>query len=173
MAIVNVKANAVGNLDGSTSQVLNRTKLSGGRIKEIVGTVEVTNGDSIDSVYRFARVHSNWRISQILKKSDAITSAVADIGLHDTAANGGAVVDRTFFASAVAITAADTPGTDVTHEVGAVASKMDVANIEKTIWEVLGLTADPNKFYDVTAMLTVAATGTGTLCLNVRYVDGN
>lgn len=173
MAIVNIKAAPVTNAD-ATTQTLNRTKAMQGRVKEAVGTVEVTNGDSIDSVYRLARVHSSWRVSAVIKKSDAIASAVADFGLHDTAANGAAIVDRTFFATAVAVTAADTAGTDVTHEGGSGANKMgEIANIEKAIWEVLGLTADPGKYYDVTAMLTVAATGTGTLSANVRYCDGN
>jgi hypothetical protein len=170
MAVVNVKAASVTNADASI-QALSRTRGSSGRIKETAGTVEVTNGDSIDSVFRLARVHSSWRISRLLKFSDAITAAIADFGLHDTAVNGAAIVDRDFFASAVSIVAADNAGTDVARE--AAAAYGDVANIEKTIWEALGLSADPNKYYDLTAMLTVAATATGTLSVLVQYVDGN
>jgi len=174
MAIVNVKAASVTNADALTSQTLSRTRTVAGRMKETSGTVEAANGDSIDSVYRMCRVHSSWRIVQILKLSDAITTAVGDVGLHDTLANGSAIVNRTFFASAVALTAADQVGTDVTHEVAAAATNMgEIANVEKAIWEILGLTADPNKYMDLTVMLTAAATGAGTISLKVRYVDGN
>lgn len=175
MAIVNIKSSSVTNAD-STTQANTRTKTAGGRVKEIASTVEVTNGESIDSVYRLGRVHSSWRISQIIRFCDAITGAIADFGLHDTAANGGAIVDRDFFASANSLAAADVAGLDVTHESAAAAGATqdgDVANIEKTLWEVLGLSADPNKYYDLTAMLTAAATATGTLAVLIRYVDGN
>jgi len=177
MAIVNIKGTIVTNADGGTPpQALNQARAAAARVKESADTVEVTNGDSIDSVYRLGRVHSSWRISQVIKFSDAITTAVADFGLHDIAANAGAVVDRDFFGSAVALTAADVAGTDVTHESGAAAGATqfgEVANIAKAIWQVLGLTADPNKFYDLTAMLTAAATGSGTLSVLIRYSDGN
>lgn len=173
MAVVNVKTIQVTNADAS-QQALNKLKTVAARIKEAVGTVEVTNGDSIGSTYRMHRVHSSWRISQILKLSDVIATAVADFGLYDIAALGGAVVDADFFASAVALTAADVVGTDVTHEAAGAGNQFgEIANVEKTIWEALGLAADPNKYYDLVATLTAAATGTGTLSVKTRFTDGN
>lgn len=171
MAVVNKKASAVTNAEARTPQTYNSKKVVNGILKESVGTIAVANGDSIGSTLRFGRVHSSWRVSQLLLGCTAITGAAADIGLYDTTKNGAAVVDVDFFASAQSLAAA-LANTDVTRE-AAGAGQGDVSKIEKAIWEVLGLTADPGKEYDVVATLTAAATADGNASLAIRYVDGN
>lgn len=174
MAVVLLKGNIVTNADGGAPQTLNQARAAAARVKESVDTIEITNGDSIASIYRMARVHSSWRISQILAFMDAITSAAADVGLYDIAANGGAVVDVDFFASAQSLATASLVGIDVTHEAAGAGNQFgEIANIRKALWEALGLTADPNKYYDIAFTLTAAATATGTLSVMVRYSDGN
>lgn len=171
MAVVNKKASAVTNAEARTPQTYNSKKVVGGLVKESVGVVAVANGDSIGSTLRFGRVHSSWRVSALVLACTAITGAAADIGLYDITKAGGAVVDVDFFASAQSLAAALT-ATDVTRE-AAGAGQGNVANGEKAIWEVLGLTSDPGKEYDVVATLTAAATADGTAALQIRYVDGN
>ena len=169
MAVVNTKATAITNAD-ATTQTLNKMTLSGGRVKSAAGTVEAVSGDSIGSTYRLARVPSNARVREVVLQCDAITTCAADFGLYDTLANGAAVVDADFFASAQSLAAALT-GTNILREAGAAGG--DVANVEKQIWEILGLTADPKKYYDIAATLTAAAGSAGTVSLDVGYVDGN
>lgn len=170
MAVVTLKASQVTNAD-ATTQTLNNSKVCNGRIKEIADTIELTSGDSIASIYRMARVHSSWRLTELLLQCDAITTCAGDIGLYDTAANGGAVVDVDCFASAQSLATAIIPGTNVMGEAGAVFG--DIANVRKSIWEVLGLSSDPNKFYDIAVTLTAAAGSAGTVSTKARYVDGN
>ena len=170
MAVVTLKGSQVTNAD-ATTQTLNNSKVTNGRIKEIADTIELTSGDSIASIYRMARVHSSWRLTELLLQCDAITTCAGDFGLYDTAANGGAVVDVDCFASAQSLATAIIPGTNVMGEAAAVFG--DIANVRKSIWEVLGLSADPNKFYDVAVTLTAAAGSAGTVSTKVRYVDGN
>lgn len=170
MAVVTLKASQVTNAD-ATTQTLNNSKVCNGRIKEIADTIELTSGDSIASIYRMARVHSSWRLTELLLQCDAITTCSGDIGLYDTAANGGAVVDVDCFASAQSLATAIIPGTNVMGEAGAVFG--DIANVRKSIWEVLGLSSDPNKFYDIAVTLTAAAGSAGTVSTKARYVDGN
>lgn len=175
MAVELPKATAIANADASNPATLINNKLYGARIKEGVGTVEVTSSASIASILRLARVHSSWRISSVLLSSDAITSAAGDVGLYDVAAKGveGAVVDVDFFASAVSLASAQ-QNTDVTHEaLGTGNQNGEIANVEKPIWQVLGLASDPGKFYDVAVTLTAAATAAGTVSAKVQYVDGN
>jgi hypothetical protein len=167
MAVVNTKATAVTNAD-ATPAVPNSNKIDGGRQRSKVGVVAVANGDSIGSTLRFARVHSSHRIRRVLLSSDAIATATADIGILETAANGGAAVDADLFASAAALTAAQS-NVDVTRESGV----NTVAKAEQQLWQLLGLTADPNKFYDLAATLTAAATGAGSVAVDVEYLDGN
>ena len=167
MAVVNTKASAI--TAGDTAGTLAKKSLQGGVLKESNGIVAVANGDSIASTLRLARVPSNARISRVLLNCTAITSAAADIGIYETAANGGAVVDADLFASAQSIATAIVNNTDVTYESGIITA----ANYEQPLWALLGLTADPGKQYDVVATLTAAATAAGTLGLKVQYVDGN
>ena len=167
MAVVNTKATAITNADAST-QTNSSMRISGGSVKESLGTVEAANGDSIASVYRFARVKSGDRVSRVLLSSDAITSAAGDIGLYDTAANGAAAVDADFFGSAVSLASAQV-NTDVTHESGV----FGVEDVEQPLWQALGLSADPGKLYDVAVTLTAAAAAAGTISLKVQFIGGN
>ncbi|HEY1139958.1 MAG TPA: hypothetical protein VGE88_07095, partial [Lysobacter sp.] len=148
MAVVNTKATAVTNADSATNTPT-PLKVAGGRVKSSIGSVAVANGDSIASTLRFARVHSSWRVRRVLLSNDAIATATADIGILETAANGGAAVDADLFGSAVALTAAQS-NIDVTRESGVIT----VANMEKPLWQLLGLTSDPGKWYDLAATLT-------------------
>lgn len=168
MAVVTTKATAVTNADAA-SQTNNSQKIAGGRLREDVGTLEAVSGDSIGSIYRLARVKSGSRISQVLLSCDAITTCAGDVGIYDIASvNSGAVVDADFFASAQSLATA-LVNTDVTHESGV----FGVENVEKPLWQALGLSADPNKLYDIAVTLTAAAGSAGTVSMKVRYVDGN
>jgi len=167
MAVVTPSSAAIVN---ANANIHNNARVVKSPLLEGVGMYEVANGDSIASIYRLVRVPSNARISQILLSCDAITSAAADVGIYQTAGNGGAVVDVDFFASAQSIASA-LLNTDITSEAdpadaGAGFGKADA---EKALWEALGLTVDPGIEYDIAATLTAAATAAGTLSLKARY----
>src|SRR5581483_1901344 len=158
MAVVNTKTNAITNLD-ATPIVRANPWVHGGNSKQYCGTVEAANGDSIGSTYRFFRVGSWMRPVGFSLFCDAITSGAADLGLYRSAADGGAVVSQQLFASAVSIASAITSGSEIRFE------QDDIANIEKRIWELLGLSSDPNLEYDVALTLTAATTAAGTISL--------
>lgn len=165
MAVVNVKSTLVGNLDTGAPTASNEpvTQYSG-KLRCQFETVEVTNGDSIASTFRMARIPSSAKIASIRIFCDAITSAAADFGLYRTAADGGAVVDVDAYASAQSIASAITLGTEIMFE---------ARNIDKCrnyVWQDAGATADPRVLYDVVATLTAAATATGTLSVEVWYI---
>jgi hypothetical protein len=102
--------------------------------------------------------------------NDAIASAgTVDIGLYQPASSGGAVVDADFFASAVSIVSANkaTGGSNVAWEADSTAS--NIALVDKRIWEMLGLTSDPNLEYDVAATVVTPTGGAGTLSLRGKF----
>lgn len=173
MAVVNTKATAITNGD-ATTQTNNAVKIQNGRVYESVGTLEAVSGDSIGSTYRLARVKSGDRISRVLLSCDAITTCAGDVGLYDVASvNGGAVIDADFFASAQSLATA-LVNQDVTHEADAAdaGAGFGLADVEKPLWQALGLAADPNKYYDVVVTLTAAAGSAGTVSLKVQGVTG-
>jgi len=167
MAVVTVKSSVITNSDAAPP-VINSAQIANGRVRHMRGAVAVANGDSIGSVYRMARVKSNDLVHQIMLDCDAITGAAADIGLYRTTGDGGAAVDADLFASAQSIATA-LRATDVTRESGVIT----VANMEKPLWQLLGLTADPQVEYDIAVTLTAAAAAAGSLALSALVVGRN
>jgi len=166
MAVDTLKSAAITNAD-ATPVVLNNASVAAGILREAVGTKQATASASIGSTYRLCRIPSNARVSQVILSCDAFdTTGAGDVGIYQTAANGGAVVDADHFASAVVMTSA-LVGTDVTHE----SAVYGVEDAEKPLWEALGLSADPKRDYDVVVTLTAAngAGATPDITLKVRY----
>lgn len=169
MAVVNTKSTLITNSD-ATPPVMNKKALDGAVVKMKRATVETANGDSIASTYRFFRLPSHAVVNKLKLYSDDIgTTTIADFGLYRTAADGGAVVDADFFASAVSLKDGAISGTEIQHESGV----YDVSEIEQPLWQVAGLSADPKVMYDVVATLTAAADAAGTITLVCDYTDGN
>lgn len=166
--VVNTKSTAITNGD-ATPPVQNKTYVEGARVYESVGTVEVAAADSDTSVFRFCRVRSSDRISSIEVANDAITGGTSyDLGLHRTAADGGAAVDVDLFASAVDLSTAHA-FTDYTYE----ATATNISAVESRLWELLGLSADPLVDYDVTLYANTVGSGVGTISMRVKRVKGS
>lgn len=159
MAVEAIKSTVIANAD-SVPSVINTAQIANGRVRHARGKAAVDAAASIGSTYRLMRVKSNDMIDQLRLHCTAITAAAADIGLYRIAADGGAVVNASLFASAQSLAAA-LAGTDVTSESGIIT----VANMEKPLWELAGFTSDPQCDFDVTVTLTAAATAAGTLAL--------
>jgi len=166
MAVDAIKSSAITNAD-ATPLVLSNARIMAGAMREAIGTGQATASASIASTYRLCRIPSNARISEVILSCDAFdTTGAADVGIYQTAENGSAVVSAAFFASAVVLTTA-LPNTAVTHESGT----FGIEDVEKPLWEALGLTADPMRDYDVALTLTAAngAGATPDVTLRVRY----
>lgn len=158
MGVANTKSAIVTNAD-ATSYGPSDASYSGGVARRHATNLEVAAADDDTSVYHFFRVKSNDRVDKLEFGNDAITGGTSfDMGLYDTAANGGAVVDADLFASAVDLSSAH-GRTDYTYE--ATATNID-AN-DAMIWELLGLTADPNTEYDVCLTANTVGSGAGTI----------
>lgn len=168
MAVTNRNSNVIANAV-ATPKVLNQPAIGGPSVlKEAAGLVTPAADDSATSVFRFCRVPSNARISQVLISNLAASSAGnVDVGIYQTADNGSAVVDADFFASAVALTAAK-ENSDLTQESG----EMTVTESMQPLWQALGLSADSQREYDVAATITTTFNGGPTaISLKVRYVQ--
>lgn len=167
MALVNTKSTAITNLD-STPPVMNGFHLMGGRVHEAVATVEIAAADCANSVYRMVRVHSSWRICNIIRYNDAITSGTDyDVGLYETAENGGAVKNINCFADAVSLASGVVVGIEDLYEAG---GDEGVEDLEKRVFEFAGESTDPNRFYDLCYTGVTPGSGAGTLSVRVQYV---
>lgn len=173
MAVVTVKSTAITNRD-ATPRTINNPASVQGTLQGFFATAEAANGDSIASKYIMGQIPSNAYGELVKLYCDAITSGAADIGLYRTTVDGGAVVDVDFYASAQSIASAITTGTEVQHEADATdaGAGFGLADLEKPLWQRLGLSADPGVMYDVVVTLTAATTAAGTVALRVQYSAG-
>ena len=164
MAVEVKKSTAITNRD---SNLLTDSALAGAFLKEIIGLGSLLTTDSVGSTYKIGEIPSNARLSQLLLSCTAAgATGTIDIGLYRTTKDGGAAVDADLFASAAAITSA-LNDSNVARESGT----LSVANSEKTIWQLLGLSEDPNLVYDLVATLTQVVESNATIAVKAHYVQ--
>lgn len=170
MAVENIKSTAITTADAApptANQV--PLRLANHRVRSAIGVAAVDAAASIGSTYRLCRVSSSDQLANLFLSCTAITSAAADVGLYDIpTVNAGAAVDVDLFASAQSIASA-LANTDVLRE----STTITVANLDKQLWQLLGLTADPRKQYDIALTLTAAATAAGTVALRPVFNSGD
>jgi hypothetical protein len=165
-AAANTKSTEVTNAD-ATPPVKTHVSVSHGRLHTKVGTIEIAAADDAASVYRMCRVHSSWRLDEITRYNDAITSGTGfDLGLYDITEAGGAAVDDDLFASGISLASESKTGVNDQFE----SASINIDDIEKPIWELLALSADPGKWYDLAYTGDTPGSGAGTLSVRVRYV---
>ena len=131
-----------------------------GNVKAALFSIAATNGDSINSIYKLARVPSG---AIILPSSTLYAPAIAgatsvSVGFN----NGGGTVLDTALMSAVNISAGGSFN---------MMSAVTVANYLQPVWSLLGLTSDPNAEIDVELLLNAALTASGVIAGHIQYAD--
>ena len=159
-----VLSESVTNAEGN---LYNATDVAPGFSRSVVGVAAPAAAQADTDTIHFLRVKSNWIIEQVLiSAADATVAGAMNVGLYDTAENGGAVVDADLFASALDLAAGPYNNADITHESG----EYTYAESEKPLWEVLGLAADPIKDYDLVGDISTTFNGGPTsIKMLVRY----
>lgn len=168
MAVVNRNSTGVANAV-AVPVTTNNPALNGSRLQEKVAVITPAADDTSASIGRFCRIPSNARVSQLMWSSaDATTAGAVNVGVYQTAENGGAVVDADLFASALDLAGGPYNNLDITFESG----EYTYAESELALWQVLGLTADPNREYDIAYTISTTFNGGPTAVrLAVRYVQ--
>lgn len=166
MAVVTTKSTAITNRD-ATPVVLNAGAISKGGLKNALGVVTAANGDSIASKYLFCSIPSNAKVRSVLVSCPDIGSTgTMDLGLYKSTADGGAVVDADFFKAAI-----DTHSGALTKSEVVFGNIITPANCEQSIWQLLGLSSDPNLVYDVVGTLAAAQDAGGAIAVEVVYAE--
>lgn len=164
MAVVTVKSTQITNRDAVP--LVKSNGVQDASVMHSRGTCAVANGDSVGSKYIACSVPSNSRVTSVrLSAPDLGTTTTTDVGLYKSTADGGAVVDADFFASAYVLNVGPYLRVEVSQESGV----YTLANMEKALWEALALTSDPKLNYDVVATLTGASDAAGNILLEVEY----
>ncbi len=155
MAQTNRNSSAIANLVANP-RVINIPAKAGGDLRILPGVIASAADDSANAVGRFIRVRSNDCIHALLYSgADATTAGAIDLGIYQTADNGGAVVDADFFASAFALTAGPDLNTDLAYESGTYTQAKSV----QPLWQAMGLATDPGIEYDIAYTITTTFNG--------------
>lgn len=164
MGVVNTKSTIITNADAS-ARVPNNPYLEGAPVQSAVAAISIGATDSNTSTYRLARLPSSLRMQSLKLLFDAITGGTSyQLGLYDTAANGGAVVSANLFANAFDMSGGSTTGVEVLNQ------NNSIGNMEKRLWELLALSADPFKDYDLVLTAVTIGTSGGKVAALISYV---
>lgn len=162
MAVVNTKAANLTDLDANPP-VHPDVTVNGARQRAIVDTVALAAADDDNSVYRLARVHSSWIIPSIRLFNDTITAGTDfNLGLYEV--DTGAAVAESAYADAISLATASTVGVEVAYE------NRDINKIQQRVWQDAGLTADPNKYYDLCLKGITVGSAAGDVSVIVTYL---
>lgn len=165
MGVVNTKATAITNADAS-SRVPNSPYIERGQVQSSVAKVNIAATDSNTSTYRLCRISSSMRLQALKLFFDAITGGTSfKLGIYDTAANGGAAVSSALFANALDLSGGNTQGLEV------LCQNNSIANMEKRLWELLGLSADSFKDYDLVLTAVTIGTSGGNVAALASFVQ--
>lgn len=138
MAVANTKSLVVTARDATP----NLLTPYGGVVKTVGGTVATLAADDDGSVYRMCRLSSSARILGVRTTHGTMTSGTDwDFGAYQTAANGGAVVDKDALVDGADLSTARLTPTTLPFQAG--------ASYGKYLWEILGLSSDPLREYDL------------------------
>lgn len=155
MAQTNRNSDTIANLV-ATPRVINKPPYAGGALRVAGGLITTEADDSSGAIGRFHRVPSNACFYQMLiTAADATTAGAINVGIYQTAENGGAVVDADLFASAFDLSGGPFNNYDILIESG----EMTQAERRTPLWAVLGLSSDPNIEYDVAYTISTTFNG--------------
>lgn len=143
----------------------------GGDVRASRSNVTTLAAEPDTSNLIFCPFPSHARVKAVLlSAADATTAGAIDIGVwkRNAADDDWEAVDDDLFASALALTGGPFNNSDVTWESG----EYTVAEAELPIWQVLGLTSDPNIIYWIGADVTTTFDGGPTVIgIEVEYVE--
>lgn len=167
MAVANTKSAAIqANESIPVTQVASFLSANGAPLNVAVATVEVAAADDNASVYRMLQVPSNAIITRLEILNDAIAGATDyDVGLYKQARYGGAAVDVDLLCDGLDMTVERYLPLDATFQI------RGIETAEQRLWQLLGLTADPQVVYELCFTANTVGTAAGTLSIRVQWAQ--
>lgn len=168
MGVVNTLGANITKLD-STPLVPVPNNIMDAAVYVQVDTVSVAAADSDTSTYRMARLHSSDVPVHIWLYNDSVPGGTDyDLGGYDCARLGGAVIDVNNIATTIDMSVAHTTSPlDLLHKTN------DIVQTQYPLWQILGLSADPQKEIDLVLTANTVGTAQGDITLVVEYTKGH
>ena len=156
------------NTNVAAGKLANPALQSGAQPKGFVVTFEVAVADDNGSVYRLCRLPSSAILTKLDINADAITAGTDyDVGFYKVGV-GGAVVDKDELADGLDLSSGAAIGSEAQG-----LSAVDIANLGKKVYELLGLTvATKEEYYDLAITANTVGSAAGTITVRGEYIQG-
>jgi hypothetical protein len=179
MAVVTKLSTFLTNRD-AVPKVLTDPFIAGGQVSAQYGFASVTTGDSINSAYKLVSIPSNARVIALTYVNGALGASVtADVGVwYPTAIpQGGA----NFLAASLAGTLVGSVSNLINAGIAMASAQntftealslanLTAAQMEQPLWQMVGLSTDPELSFDVGFVLKGAAAGSsGSVVMKALY----
>lgn len=161
-AINNNNGTLLTNIYSSTPAAANQTGDDAGNDYTSIATCAIPSSstDLAGSTYRMVRVNSNDIPVRIGFSSTALTAGAISVGLYEVGVAGGVAqgvsANDHLFATSINCASA-------VNQVDERFNNLALTTMGQRIWQLLGLSSDPVKQYDLVYKSTTAATAAGTL----------
>lgn len=142
-------------------------KVSGVDSIEIVAEIDLTNGDGAGSIYRIAQIPANYVPVWGELNCEAITSANDnDLGLYETDAQGGAVIDKDCFIDGGDLSSALAIGSGINA-----IKDLTTLKLGDTLASLAGDGASERQAYTLALTANAGPTATKKAFLRMRFVN--
>lgn len=150
----------------AANPVQNATGLDGAIALHRIATCAIPTSatDLAGSTYKFCQVNSSDIPLALNFSSDALTAGAISLGLYET--NSATLAEST--AANVHLFATSINCASAVVNVDERYTNLDTNTAGQRVWQLLGLSSDPHKNYDLVGTSTTAATAAGTL--SMEYV---
>jgi|GEM_PF-5299472 len=160
MALVALFSNAVRDPSDDTTRI--EAKLSGGKVRQVTGTVQVVTANNAESTYAMAKI-----------PTDAVIDP--DSKLYFDAFGAGKTVDIEAVISGTVQTQLLTDGLDVENAGSAsvLDSNIAIQNYAKPLWSLMGMTSDPGGLATIRCRIKAVAGADSDLTMVLKYASNN
>lgn len=145
-----------------------------GRVLRSWGSAKSTTGVDVGSCYGLTRIASRAVIHSVLWTCDALsTSVTMDLGVYSITNPFAPVAASKPVTDSQECFAADIDCSSALTRVDKVytnSSFMTTTKFGQPLWQILGLTVDPNVDYDVCATSTASMTAGGNMIVEIAYM---
>lgn len=180
MAVVTTKSTQLTNRD-ATPRALTDPFIGAGSTTEGYGWVTANAGDSIGSFYKMMQVPSNCRLTSLrLACANLGTGVTVDVGAFYPPVipqGGGQFLNGALAGTLVGgVSSQIAPGLAASAAIASFQDVISTANMslaqqEMPLWQMLGLSADPEVSFDIGYVVRGAAVGTtGQIAMKAIYI---
>lgn len=157
--------------DVASPRVMNSPSKGGqGTVKEITALLAPAADQADDSVMWVARVPTNCRIIKLaVTAADATTAGKIDLGVYRTPEQGGAVIDRDFFAAALDLASGPYAESDQKNQ----STTYTYAKQAQPLWQAVAVdSSDPGgEYYLCATVETLFNGGPTAIQIKIQYVS--